>query len=205
MPGSLVDLSQPGASLPSRLVLDSSVILDWLTAISQPLGRDATLTLTQHRAIRLFGQLRDRPAIGLVTATGLSEVFHVVLKIGYRAELPHHRADLLARYPNVRKHGWEHLFKTRPDLVGRFAEDLTHLRTLMRASNLVVLQPADLGPIPSGRSLDDALVRTMARYELDSNDAAILLDAHRAGIPAVASSDADFRRARLDFDVYTWL
>lgn len=75
----------------------------------------------------------------------------------------------------------------------------------MRVNNLVLLQPADLGDIPSGRTLDDELVRTMERYELDSNDAAILLEAQRAGITAVASSDPDFRRAQIDFDVYTWL
>jgi hypothetical protein len=104
----------------------------------------------------------------------------------------------------VRRHRWEHLFKTRSDLLAEFIPGLNATRQLMIVNNLFVLQPDELGPIPSGRSLDDELVRTRARCELDSSDAAILIDAGRAGISAVASSDADFRRAHLDFDVYIW-
>jgi predicted nucleic acid-binding protein len=104
----------------------------------------------------------------------------------------------------VRRYDWQHLFKANSALVKQIAVDLDQMRLLMRMGNLILLQPDDLGPIPSGRTLDDELVRTMERYELDSNDAAILLEARRAGIAAVASSDADFQRAQLDFDVYTW-
>lgn len=75
----------------------------------------------------------------------------------------------------------------------------------MRVNNLALLQPSDLGPIPSGRPLDEELVWTMERCELDSNDAAILIEARRAGVAAIATADPDLRRVSLDFDVYTWL
>jgi len=74
----------------------------------------------------------------------------------------------------------------------------------MLGNRIFVLQPEERGPIPSGRALDDELVQTMARYRLDSNDAAILGEVRRAGIEAIAPADRDLRRARLDFDVYTW-
>ncbi len=45
----------------------------------------------------------------------------------------------------------------------------------------------------------------MRRYRLDSGDAAILIEASRAGIDAVVSEDPDWRRASRDFDVHTWL
>lgn len=96
------------------------------------------------------------------------------------------------------------LFKARSDLIKRFAIDLDRIRRAMVLSSIHVLQPDELGDIPSGRSLDDELVRTMERYELDSNDAAILVEAARAGATCIASSDPDLARARLDFDVYTW-
>ena len=54
-------------------------------------------------------------------------------------------------------------------------------------------------------SLDDELVRTMARYELDSNDAAILIEAACASVFNIATADPDLHRAQLDFDVYAWL
>ena len=104
----------------------------------------------------------------------------------------------------MRRHGWEHLFKARSDLIRAFVAKLDQVRRLMEAANLLVLQPDDLGPISSGRTLDDELARTMERYELDSNDAAILVEARRAGVLAIASLDPDLRRAALDFDVYAW-
>jgi len=140
-----------------------------------------------------------------VTPTALNEVFHFVLKTGYRSALPQHRADLSAHYPKVRRHDWFHLFKARSDLVATFVEDLNRVRRLMLGNRILVLQPEDLGPIPSGRTLGDELVRMMARYHLDSNDAAILLEARRAGVLALATADRDLHRASLDFDVYAWL
>ncbi|MDQ3466814.1 MAG: hypothetical protein M3411_01080 [Chloroflexota bacterium] len=204
MAGSLVDLSVAGSPLPSQRVIDSSIVVEWLAATFR--SRSVTLpTPTQIGVARMVRQMQVERVVGLVTSTSLNEVFHYVLKTSYRLALPNHRDDLLARYPNVRRHSWEHLFKARSDLVAQVAADLDRVRRLMVTANLLVLEPGDLGPIPSGRTLDDELVRTMARFALDSNDAAILIEARRAGISAVASSDPDLRRAQLDFDVYTWL
>ena len=140
-----------------------------------------------------------------MASTSLNEVLHYVVKTGYRIELPNHRADLIARYPNVRRHGLEHLFQARSDLLKQLVPDLHSIRQLMAANDLLCLQPDDLGPIPSGRTLDEEVVWAMERYELDSNDAAILVEAQRAGISSIVTADADLRRAWLDFDVYTWL
>lgn len=204
MAGSLHDLATPGLTLPSPLVLDSSIVIHWMTALGWS-AASIPATPVQIGAAQLVAQIVRSRGTGLITPTALNEVFHFVLKIGFRAALPDHQTDLAVRYPRVRRHEWYHLFKARSDLIAPIVADLDRARRLMLGNRLVVLQPDELGPIPSGRTLDDELIRTMARYELDSNDAAILIDARRAGIPAIASSDADFRRAQLDFDVYTWL
>lgn len=204
MAGSLLDLAAPQTRLPSELILDSGVVIHWLTAVGWHAAPVPPSPL-QLGARRLVGRLVRTRSTGLVTPTGLSEVFHFVLKTGFHALLSDHQPELVARYPRVRRHEWYHLFKTRSDLMTLIEADLDRIRRLMVGNRLLVLQPADLGGIPSGRTLDDELVRTMGRYQFDSNDAAILIEARRAGVAAVASSDADFRRARLDFDVYTWL
>jgi predicted nucleic acid-binding protein len=204
MAGSVVDLASPTTRLPSRLVLDSSIVIDWLVTVTR-LSQSSTPTTAQLRASRLVGRLVSEQAAGLLTSTCVAEVFHFVVKSRYRAELPNYQADLLASYPNVRRHGWEHLYKARSDLLRQFAPGLHRVRRLMTGNRLLVLQPSDLGGIPSGRSLDEELVRAMARYELDSNDAAILIEAQRAGVTSVATADPDLHRARLDFDVYTWI
>lgn len=205
MAGRIVDLSLPAGRLPSRLVLDSSLIVDWLLSTARIAETSAVPTTAQQRAGDLFARMRIERVTGFVGSTSLAEVFHFVVKARFRAELANHRSALVARYPDVRRHGWEHLFKARSDLMTQVAPGLDRVRRLMTGNRLLVLQPEDLGPIPSGRAFDDELVRTMERYQLDSNDAAILVEAGRAGISAVASSDADFRRAQLDVDVYTWV
>lgn len=70
---------------------------------------------------------------------------------------------------------------------------------------MLVLQPDDLGPTPSGRTLDDEPVRTTERSELDTTDAGIPVAVRRAGNPNLATSDADVRHAQLEFDVDTRL
>ena len=205
MAGSLVDLSLRGTRLPARLVVDSSILIDWLLTVTRFTAAAPSPTPTQHRASQLVSRMRSEQTTGLVTSTCLDEVLHFVVKSRYRAELPNFQADLLAHYPNVRRHGWEHLYKARSDLLKRFAPGLHRVRRLMTGNRLLILQPDDLGAIPSGRTLEDEWVRTMERYELDSSDAAILIEAQRAGVASIATSDPDLTRARLDFDVYTWL
>lgn len=205
MSGSLVDLSSPGMVLPSRLIVDSSIVIDWLVTTSRLTAAATPPTPKQHRAGRLVATFPTDRTLGLITPTSAAEVFHFVVKSRYRGELPNYRADLSSRFPTVHRHGWEHLYKTRSDLIRQFAPGLDRIRQLMDANGLVFLQPEDLGSIPSGRTLDDELVRTMERYELDSSDAAILIEARRAGMVAIATADSDWRRAQIDFDVYTWL
>lgn len=205
MAGNVHDLSRAASPLPRRLAVDSSIVIDWLLTVTRFTSQPPPPTLAQHQASRFVDRIVAERATGLVTPMSLNEVFHFVLKSRYRAELPNYRPDLIARYPNVRRHSWEHLFKARSDLIRQFAPGLDRVRHLMLGNRLLVLQPDHLGDIPSGRALDDELVRTMERYGLDSNDAAILIEARRAGVSAIASSDPDLRRARLDFDVYTWL
>jgi predicted nucleic acid-binding protein len=105
-----------------------------------------------------------------------------------------------ARYANA----WSELYKQRPALVRTYTADVESLRQTLERSGIEVLQPVDLGPIASGRRFEEELIRLMRRYRVDSADAAILSEARRAGIGGIVSEDPDWRRARRDFDVYTW-
>ena len=92
-----------------------------------------------------------------------------------------------------------------PDLLDTFSPELERLRHLLTLSGLTVLQPQDLAPLSGGQRFEQELLRLVNRYRLDTADAAILLDAQRAGITSIATLDADLRRAQLDSDVYSWL
>lgn len=205
MAGRLVDLASPTTILPLRLAVDSSIVIDWLLAHSPPSVASPRPTPNQLRAAQFVWRMQVERVVGLVTSSAINEVYHVVIKTRFRADLPNDQADLLARYPNVRRHGWEHLYKARSDLLKQFAPDLDRARRLMIANGLLFLQPEDLDDIPSGRTLDDEMIWAIGRYELDTSDAAILIEAQRAGITSIVTADGDLVRPRLDFDVYTWL
>lgn len=205
MAGRLVGLSEPTIQLPGRLVVDTSILVDWLLVTTGWTVPSTVPTTGQQRAVQLVTALRAQRTVGLVTSSTSQELFHFLVKTRYRAERSTYQADLQARYPDVRRHEWRHLYKARSDLLRRFLPDLHRARRLMVRDGFLFLQPDELGAVPFGRSLEEHLLWTIGRYELDTNDAAILVEAERAGVTSIATSDADLRRAQLDFDVYTWL
>lgn len=84
MAGSVVDLSTPDIPLPGSMVLDSSVVIDWLGATSLAVMTAPPPTSVQVRAAQLIARLQRERTVGAVTATSLAEVFHFVLKTAYR-------------------------------------------------------------------------------------------------------------------------
>lgn len=208
MAGSLVDLNQPGMHLPPFSVVDSSVIINWLDA-TYGMGVASTRVMPGHdHALRFFRFLQTHETRGFVTSISFNEVFHYLVRERFSSNIANHLPVLAARFPSIRSprnFRWQHLLKARSDLLRPFVDDFDEVRLRMIASGLVFLQPTDLGLIPSGRSLDEEMLDLMARYELDTGDAAILLEARRAGVTSIITSDADLHRAQADFDVYTWL
>lgn len=205
MAGRLVNLSEPVTRIPGRLVVDTSIVVDWLLAAAELPWAARQVTVEQIRAASFVSTLRQSGTIGLLASTTTNEVFHFLIRTKYRAERANYQTDLQASYPEVRRHDWHHLYKARSDLLEQFAIDLHRTHRVIRSAGFLFLQPDELGPIASGRSLDEAVLWAVERYQLDTNDAAILVEAQRAGVSDIATSDADLRRAQLDFDVYTWI
>lgn len=134
-----------------------------------------------------------------------NELFHLAIRDLYRDALPEYQAELADALPMRRRFDWLDLYKVIPELLDGFLSDLKRLKRLIEAEQLQFLQPEDLAALPDDTLWETELLRLVGRYQLDTNDAAILLDAQRAGITAIATLDADLRRAQRDFDVYTWL
>lgn len=146
-----------------------------------------------------FGACRSQGVTGVVPSLVLMEFIHVAIKAKYTADLATYASTIGG------KKNWELLYKARPDLLHGYHPGLRRLLRLMRLAKLVVLQPGDLAPLPDDRRLETDLVDAVDRYLLDTRDAAILLELHRAGLDAIVTEDPDLRRAAADFDVYTWL
>lgn len=208
MPGSIVDLALPGVALPPEVIVDTSLVMpQLLTAFYTPQPFEASRAAD---FFRLIG--RTTGSVGLVTSTVVREVFHFALVARYKMEEPAHRPALHAHYgipmrpPGQRPYTfrWDQLYKMDATIAQRLGGDLVALCRQLTRAGLLFLQPDDLAPIPSGSGLEQEILRLMTRYGVDSNDAAILEEAQRAGVLAVASLDRDIQRAQADFDVFTW-
>ncbi len=206
MAGSILDLSFPGILLPLTIIIDSNLIVArFLRSYYY-----TTHPLEAERAGQFFRLLSSSNGVGLVTSTVANEVFHLVLKAKYRAELPNYQTALSARFPalptrqRARKFDWLDLYKLTPTIAQDLEDDLLALRRRLLDTGLLFVQPSDLAPLPLNRTLEEETIALMTRYGLDSNDAAILSDAQRAGATAIATLDRDLQRAQADFDIYTW-
>jgi predicted nucleic acid-binding protein len=198
--GRIIDLSVPTARVVDPAVLDANVVV----------ARFVSSYPGQHpsgppRASQFFRSLVANNAIGLVTPTAFIEVIHVAIRAKYAREVATHRPALTTVYGSRRRYSWLDLYKIDPSILQAYAPVLEQLRLRMASHNIVVVGPDRLGPIPSGLAYDQEVVRLVGRYGLDTSDVAILMEAQRIGVAALVTLDPDMRRARADFDVYTWL
>lgn len=199
MTGSVVNLAGSGIIVPDPIVVDTNVIAEYLLA-----SYFVPSQLTQW-AQQSFLYLTANQSTGIVTPTAFTELIHVAIRVKYRQEVGHmspHDRSTRYRFP-IRS--WQDLYKQDKTILQSFQSDLQNLRALCVANGLLFIGPEDFGPVPSGRSHDDEVVRFVGTYGLDSNDAAILLEAQRCGVTDIVSFDADLRQANSDFTIYTWI
>jgi predicted nucleic acid-binding protein len=199
MPGSVVDLSQPGASIPAVAIVDTNVIVEYLLATFL----DPTAIPAAH-VTQFFNDLFAINGRGIVTPTAFTEFVHVLVRARYRHEYGRMTpVDRNIKYASPVR-GWRDLYKQDPTILQSFLSDLERFRRLLIANRLLLVSPDKLGPIASGRRHDEELVHLVGAYGLDSSDAAILMEAQQLGVTDVVSLDADMQRARADFTIYTW-
>jgi predicted nucleic acid-binding protein len=198
--GSVVDLGVPGVALPRLAVIDTNVIVARLLASYT--GQDPQAPL---RAARYFRSLIASDGIGIVTPTAFGEVIHVAIRVRYEQALNAQQPQLSVHYGHRSRYYWHQLYKIDPTILQRSAPVLEGLRRRFLANNLLILAHEDLAPIATKRSLDAEIIARVGRYWLDVADSTILLEAERAGVIDIVTLDPDLRRARTDFNIYTWL
>lgn len=198
MSGKVVDLSTDRNVLPSEFVLDTSILVAQFLGAAVRDRRDQI-----ERAAWVFEPVLSGTSTAFVTFQSVIELFHKYVVARYERELNSNPDKYRSLIKGRRS--WRSIYKVRDGLIREFCSELADIRLAMVASNVMVLQPADLGAPVSSIAQEVELLNMMRRFHLDSADAAILLDAKRAGIPAVVTADRDFTRAAKQFDIYTWL
>lgn len=199
MAGSIVDLNRSGVRLPDAIVLDSSVVVPQFLPLLRTPG--PVLAASQARVSSLLAAVASQGTLAFLTASSFTELAHLVLRKRF--------TDDLAVYPDPATGralpSWTRLYKQQPNLIRNYAGDIEALRLALEAVDIEILQPDDLDPIERGRRYERELIRLVRRYQLDTADVAILIEARRAGVESVVSEDPDWRRAARDFELYTWL
>lgn len=206
MAGKLTDLS-PSVSkkLPAEFVVDTNLLVTYfLSAIVNRHKRDT------KRTDQVFSEITSDRCLGFVAAHSVRELYHLYVRTVYSEELrrnrPRYEGALKERFPYRRgSYKWTDLFKIREGLMQDICRELDEIRLAMIASNLFLLQLDDVNTPSPDIMHEDQLLRYMKKYRLDSSDAAILIEARGAGVPAIVTLDSDFKRAARDFSVYTWL
>lgn len=198
MKAGIRNLTNSNVPLPSEIIIDTNVLITHFLGSFLPPQNSRQV----QRAAWLFGQLVDNNAMGFVTDAAVGELLHKLITAKFLQDIPNHQ-QVLAGRAQGRKLRWEDLYKARPSLLKRYADDLTRLMAQLTAFGLFLLQPGDLADVAPAE-WEDELVRYIKRYQVDVNDARILLDAKRAGIMNIVTFDADLIRAQSDFRVYTW-
>jgi len=73
MAGSLINLNRLGVQIPPLLIVDTSVIIDWLEAIYALGTASAPRRPAHDRALQFFESFPDHASLGLVTSVGLKK------------------------------------------------------------------------------------------------------------------------------------
>ena len=188
----LYNFANPDLVLPSQLAIDSSLLLALRPADDNP-----------HRAEAqaFIGRLRPKiMALELVVWLVMP-----VLQECCRILLTNHlRRAWQAMPPASRPPNWLAAYKQAPTLIQSGLADLAHFDALLAAIPVTVARWQDGVTSAHPLALDERLRYFIARYQLLPQDALILAEAERIGVTAVATLDADWRRA-IDFDIYTVL
>ncbi len=142
----------------------------------------------------------------VLTPTVYSEVLHFYIKKNLQRKVRGNRAALSAQY-GTPIDTWMDLLKADSSLLRTLKPNLTDLRKALIVNNMVVVGPEDLDflSFPPSRPYGDGLIDRIVRYGMDTSDVVITMEASSLGLDAIVSLDRDMRRARADFDVYTWL
>jgi predicted nucleic acid-binding protein len=197
----VVDLAISATPLPISFVVDANILVEQIVGLFPTLN--PPVTLNAQRSHFVFQSLISGTRTGVVTPTVLHEVIHYAVKSIYKLERVNNRAALRARFGTVPD--WNDLYKLDPSILQIFRPSVDRMFQIFAAAGLLIASPHDGVPASSTQRYDEMLANIVCGYGLDSNDAAILLEARSLGITDIVTLDKDLLRAQADFTIYTWL
>lgn len=186
----LYDLADPDVPLPLQLVFDSSFLLALRPGDDNPHAAAA-----QAFARRLRSRIAALELIGWLVIPVLQECYHIMLAGSLRRAWQ-------ALDPDTRPANWLALYKQDPDTLLLGLPELHRLDGLLAAFPVTFAQPQDQARDAVAGALHQRLRYFISQYRLLPQDALILAEAERLGVPAVVTLDRDWRRVA-EFDIYT--
>ena len=186
----LYDLADLTVSMPSQLVIDSSLLLALRKEDDNPRAEAA------HRFVGWLGrQVADQQPVAWLLTSVLQECYHVILSRRIRRSWE-------AMPPATRPPNWLAAYKHQPELLAAGFADLTRFDEILASIPVIPAQPKDLDTAHVPQSLEERVRHFITTYYLLPQDALILAETERLGVTAVATLDSDWRRVA-EFDIYT--
>ncbi len=201
MSGRLVDLSQPNASIPNPVVVDTNVVIAFFQRFF-PGSRPQQAS----QASAFFRHLRTAKQQAILPPTAYSELLHIAVRDRYR-HLVHGQQRALSARLGARISDWKSLYKHDPSILRQYRRNLSLIRQGLILNNVVISGPEDFDfrQFGSASPYQEELIDRMVRYGLDTSDTLIVMEASRLGVASIVTMDGDLQRALVDVDIYTWL
>lgn len=188
----LLDLTDSTVPLPAQLVLDTSILL-----ACRPGDNNPNAKFVKDFLERIGQRILAYQMVGWLLRPVLQECYHIILSQSLRRTWQEMLVD-------SRRSNWLATYKTQPDLLAAGFPDLDRFDNILSAIPLTSVQPEDLVSTFGVQSIEERIRYFITTYFLLPQDALILAEAERLGVPAVATLDRDWRRVT-EFDIYTVL
>lgn len=188
----LYDLTDPAVPLPSQIVVDSSLLL-----ALRPCDDNPNAAAIQGFVRRLRRQIAAYQMVAWLLMPVLQECCHVILTNRLRRAWVD--MEPVSRPPN-----WMVMYKRQPELLRVGFPDLDEFEEILATIPVTPVRMEDLVGSAVIEPIQERMRHFITTCHLLPQDALILSEAERLGVPAVATLDRDWQRATI-FDVYTCL
>lgn len=188
----LYDLTDPAVPLPSQIVVDSSLLL-----VLRPCDDNPNAAAIQGFVRRLRRQIAAYQMVAWLLMPVLQECCHVILTNRLRRAWVD--MEPVSRPPN-----WMVMYKRQPELLRVGFPDLDEFEEILATIPVTPVRMEDLVGSAVIKPIQERMRHFITTCHLLPQDALILSEAERLGVPAVATLDRDWQRATI-FDVYTCL
>lgn len=179
MPAIFQDIRNPSTQIPEFVIIDASLVLELPTSpVSRP---------SRGFAVSFLNRLRN----DAISGTVIPLLPHLALEECMFKICQRHFIRISQR-TGIK---WHEYYKQNPSSIRIIYPTLMSFYSQIIAFPMVVVEPEDLATPNPQKTISEGMIEYINDFELLPKDAAILSEADRMGVYAIATLDRDYLRA----------